>query len=540
MKPIRLLLLCAGLLATIALAAALTPAEAQAPVTVYLPAVQRQPQAPTLKWSRGGCTSWCETGWYSSPAVANLDGDPQLEVIGATYSVFAIDGATGAQQWRVDPPGDRAWPGVVVTDLDANGDLEIVTAHGGGYLHLWSPSGVIEWSRQVPPGNELRSLAVFDLDANGDLEIVVASTAAADQWWVYDHDGTPRGGEWPQHGPDSATNGYSHGAYNMNIGIADLDGDGRGEIIGPSDVHYITAYEDDGRQTPASLVYGTLPGGLPKPWSRVGVHVSHAVDLRGYANCGSEHRPNFASTAPTLADVNGDGRREVIVVGNVYNCATDPYTSLYDGLFIFNPDRTRWAGNGFDWTAIPAPEPGAAPLSEDYNLIENNQPNPATADLDGDGQLEILYPSYDGRMHTVWLDKTEHGAWPFSVYRPSEGFYRFASEPVVADLSGDGPAEVLFVSWPQKGTGATGRLHVLDYLGNVLFEVSLPAAATPTGWNGALAAPTLANFDTDPALEVAVLTSASGLVAYDLPGTANARILWGTGRGSYWRNGAPP
>jgi len=28
-------------------------------------------QAPMLKWQRGGCTSWCETGWYSSPAVAD-------------------------------------------------------------------------------------------------------------------------------------------------------------------------------------------------------------------------------------------------------------------------------------------------------------------------------------------------------------------------------------------------------------------------------------------------------------------------------------
>jgi hypothetical protein len=27
-------------------------------------------------------------------------------------------------------------------------------------------------------------------------------------------------------------------------------------------------------------------------------------------------------------------------------------------------------------------------------------------------------------------------------------------------------------------------------------------------------------------------------VAYDLPGTASARILWGTGRGSYQRTGA--
>ena len=37
---------------------------------VYLPIIRRGPGAPTLKWQRGGCfNSWCETGWYSSPAV---------------------------------------------------------------------------------------------------------------------------------------------------------------------------------------------------------------------------------------------------------------------------------------------------------------------------------------------------------------------------------------------------------------------------------------------------------------------------------------
>jgi hypothetical protein len=264
------------------------------------------------------------------------------------------------------------------------------------------------------------------------------------------------------------------------------------------------------------------------------------VDLRGYANCGSEHRPNFASTAPTLADVNGDEVLEVIVIGNVYNCGTSPYTSLYDGVFLFNHDRTRWNGSGYDWTAIPVPDGAAAPLSENYNLIENNQPNPVAADLDGDGLREILYPSYDGRLHAVWLDKSEHGAWPYSVYDPAEGFYRFATEPAVADLDNDGRAEVIFASWPQKGTGASGKLHVVGAYGNRLYEVPLPAAPTSQGWNGALAAPTLANIDLDADLEVVLLTSASGLVAYDLPGTANARILWGTGRGTYWRNGTPP
>ena len=55
-----------------------------------------------------------------------------------------------------------------------------------------------------------------------------------------------------------------------------------------------------------------------------------------------------------------------------------------------------------------------------------------------------------------------------------------------------------------------------------------------------LAAKTLANIDGDPDLEAVVGTTYAGLVAYDLPGTAKARILWGTGRGSYLRSGLAP
>lgn len=205
--------------------------------------------------------------------------------------------------------------------------------------------------------------------------------------------------------------------------------------------------------------------------------------------------------------------------------------------FILNADRSRWKGSGFDWTVLPAPEPAAAPLSENYNLIETAEPNPVLADLDGDGYQEILFASYDGRLHAYWLDKTEHGMWPFSVYKPAEGFLRFASEPVVADLNNDGKAEVLFTSWVQKGTSRTGKLHLLDYQGNPLHEIDLPLAVGGD-WNGAMAAPTLANIDTDPDLELVVLTAASGVVAYDLPGTAGARILWGTGRGGFYRSGS--
>ncbi len=59
-------------------------------------------------------------------------------------------------------------------------------------------------------------------------------------------------------------------------------------------------------------------------------------------------------------------------------------------------------------------------------------------------------------------------------------------------------------------------------------------------WDGALAAPTVANIDNDPDMEVVIGTAHTGLVAYDLPNTSHARILWGTGRGSYLRNGTSP
>jgi uncharacterized repeat protein (TIGR01451 family) len=174
---------------------------------------------------------------------------------------------------------------------------------------------------------------------------------------------------------------------------------------------------------------------------------------------------------------------------------------------------------------------------QDYGVIENVQPNPVAVDLDGDGNLEILYPSYDGRMHAFWLDKSEHHNWPYAVYAAAEGFYRFASEPVVADLNDDGDPEVIFGSWVQKGTGRTGKLHIVDHQGNALHELDLPPAHSGD-WNGALAAPTLANIDGDADLELVLNTAHSGLVAYDLPGTTNARILWGTGRGNALRTGS--
>ena len=118
---------------------------------------------------------------------------------------------------------------------------------------------------------------------------------------------------------------------------------------------------------------------------------------------------------------------------------------------------------------------------------------------------------------------------------PGVGIH-FAGEPVIADLDNDGKAEVIFTSWGEKSLGQNGQLHILNALGNELHRFDLPA---PFGdsYNGGLGAPSLANLDADPDLELVVGTISSGVVAYDLPNTANARVLWGTGRGSIRRTG---
>lgn len=153
-------------------------------------------------------------------------------------------------------------------------------------------------------------------------------------------------------------------------------------------------------------------------------------------------------------------------------------------------------------------------------MIESAVMNAVAADLDGDGQQEILYPAYDGRLHAWWLDKSQHGSWLFDV--PGAGI-RFASEPVVVDLDNDGRAEVIVTPWTQKGSGESGQLHILDADGNQLSAVPLPAPGAGSSWNGGLGAPTVANIDPDGELEVGVGTSHSGGVAYDLPGSAGAR-----------------
>jgi hypothetical protein len=507
---------------------------------------------PVLKWQGGGCyASWCETGWYASPAIVDVDGDGIAEVVASAYSIVALEGADGTLIWRaasghdVLEPGasnvGRTWPGIAVADVDGDGALEIVTAHGGGWVSVYTLAGVFEpgWPVQPPTaagpplGSELRSLSLGDLDRDGTFEILVgAARGSNENAWVLEHSGGVRAG-WPQ--VDAGGGGYAWGVYGSTTAIADLDGDLDLELLVPSDVHYACAYQPDGAHIPASATFGS------RNWGEVGLWVDATPELRGWGSCDGtpveSWRTNMAEGPATVADLDGDGTTEIVLTGRTYDCSGGTETTLFAGVYILRHDRTRWSGPGGDWTTVPTGT--GAPLSMDYNVIESAQPAPAVADLDGDGVLEILYSDFSGRVHAFWLDGSEHGQWPVSVHDLGAGFLRFASEPAAADLDHDGAAEILVATWTEKGSDADGTLLVIDGDGTVLQSVAIPLGPGSPSWGGALAAPSLGDIDGDADLEVVLQTSRAGVVAYDLPGSGGARLDWRTGRGSLLRAGTP-
>ena len=198
---------------------------------------------------------------------------------------------------------------------------------------------------------------VADIDGDNTFEIIVsAAVGSRTNTWIYEHDGTMCNG-WPQLSSDS---GYAAGVFNDNAAAGDLDDDGFLEIVVPSDVHYICAYNVGGVQIPANTMYGD------KGWGKVGIWEDPTIELRGWGACNGDrsesYRTNFAHGAAVVADVDGDNVPEIVATGNVYDCSVGHPPGKYNGVYVFNADRSRYVKNEFDWSTGPVDT--GAPLSE--------------------------------------------------------------------------------------------------------------------------------------------------------------------------------
>jgi hypothetical protein len=499
-----------------------------------------------------------ETGWFSSPALVDLNRDGRLEIVAPFYTTFVFD-AKGRPLGQGTATSGRVYAPSVVADMDRDGVPEIVVGgnegtvaaynlHGGG-LRL-KPG----WPASTCSGGqcpETRGLAAADLDRDGRVEVVATTTNTSptgSQVFVFNGSGARATG-WPRYNTsdDATFNGVGnqgYGAYGENVGIGNLDNDLQLEIVVTFDNHQINVFNDDGTSLLASPWYTNRESGHAGSrlgwgqfirWLSPGVEADHLHRHVGpWPDVRQTPWLQWTASPPSVADLDRDGRNEVIGVPNVEQ--NEPYeTQAYAFMVLDGAQGSgrRSARRHKGFLRLPLTgKPAVRPDGDWYP--PSGIPAPCVVDIRGDRRPEIIAPAPDGHVYAVgptgrrlWRHDYAHGAAK-----------TFASEVVAADLNRDGRPELIFGTY--GAAARSGRLVVLTASGKRLFDIRLRNQRDNGNGVGVPAAPSVGDLNRDGRLEIVVSTFDHGIDVYRVPRSNAKRLPWPTGRGGLLRNGAGP
>jgi hypothetical protein len=507
-----------------------------------------------------------ETGWFSSPGLVDLDGDGRLEIVAPFYSTFVFD-ARGRLLGKGQASEGRVYPPSVVADLEGDGVPDIVVAGNegtvaayelrGGRLHLKEG-----WPASTTSGGqspEARGLAAADLDGDGRVEVVATTTNTSPtgaQVFVFDASGDlfqPRGGHspaWPRYnqlagpGNDAGFNGvgnHGYGAYGENVAIGNIDDDADLEIITTFDNHQINAFNLDGTSILASPWFTNRESeaeGRRMGWGQFIRWADPRVERRHYhRHTGPWPSPadqawlQWTASPPAVADLDGDGRNEVIGIPNVERhipYRTQGYAFMVlDGAYG-DGGRSARRHPGFE-TLPMSNHPVHRPDGDWYP--PSGIPAPTVVDILGDDRPEIVSALPGGKVYAVGPDGRR--LWT-TAYAPRRA-KTFASEVVAADLNKDGSPELLFGTYALKRNA--GRLVVLSAHGKVLSVTRLSHQGQDGNGIGVAAAPSIGDLTGNGTLEIVLTTFDHGVDVYTVPGSGTGCLPWPTGRGNPLRNG---
>jgi len=511
-----------------------------------------------------------ETSWFASPILADLDQDGQNELIAAYYSVFVYD-QDGNLLSKAEGGSGRIYAPHIVVDLEGDGTAEVVYGNSHEvYAYEWK-GGALQlksgWPADTTSGGqspEIRGLAAADLDGNGTIEIIATTTQTTStknggaQVFVFASNGSAYQPSqisfqaWPRYnnnsgqGQDADRNGAGHsgyGCYGLNVGIGNIDNDTELEILATYDNHHIQAFNHDGVAIDAAPYFTNrhsdyrdmpLTWGQFIRWADPDVEKDHYHLHQGeWPHPDDQEWLQWTASPPGVADLNQDGKNEVIGVPNIE--MHTPYETQAYGVMVLEGaygDGSRSGMRLDGWETLPR---GQRPISVDGWYPPGGVPAAAIVNIQSGDAPEIVVSLNDGYMYAFKAD-----ASPLWCYDYTNGKkIMYATEPVVADLNGDGSPEIIFATYGDPDDSSAGHLFLLGADGSELHDIPLPNPGHNGNGNGAPAAPTIGDLDGDGDLEIFVQTFEHGMDVFTIPGSGCDCILWDTARGGPLRWGQP-
>ncbi len=500
--------------------------------------------------------------------MVDLTGDGRLEIVAPFYSTFVFS-AKGRQLARGTRTGGRVYAPSVVADLDEDGVPEVVVGGSGTVAAYDYRNGRLRlkagWPASTRSGGqtpEVRGLAAADLNGDGRVEVVATTTNTSPtgaQVFVFNARGNlfqPAGGHdpaWPRYnrlsgrGNDLHFNkvgNHGYGAYGENVAIGNIDDDPQLEIITTFDNHQINAFNLDGTSVLASPWFTnreSSAAGRRMGWGQFIRWADPRVERRQYhLHVGAWPSParqawlQWTASPPAVADLDGDGRNEVVGIPNVekhipYRTQGYAFMAL-DGAYG-EGRRSARRHRGFE-TLPMSNHPLHRPDGDWYP--PSGIPAPTVVDVVGDSRPEIVAALPGGKVYAV--SPTGRRLWSYR-YAPRRA-KTFASEVAAADLNRDGRPELVFGTYALHRRA--GRLIVLSSHGRERSVTRLRHQGRDGNGIGVPAAPSIGDLTGNGTLEIVLTTFDHGVDVYTVPGSDTGCLPWPTGRGTLLRNGMGP
>jgi WD40 repeat protein len=358
---------------------------------------------------------------------------------------------------RFKPTDDPVISSPVAWDFDEDGVAEIAVGCWDGHFYLLDAdlNDLPGWPQRSRRGF-FSSPALAELDGDGSMEIVVGSDRGLLYGW--NHDGTSVPGFPIDLGGQIWSSPTVLDGPLIAIGGDELLFllDARGEsaagwpqpMAGWADA---TAASDGRMLTITSLTAGDRSRGWLTAWTLDGQRIpGFPVTLT-----------RDSDSSPALADFDGDGEKWIVFGDDTgYLHVVDGKGRERDGF----PVRTQGVVSG----PTPTPHPPGG-------NIHSIEASPAVADLEGDGDLEIVVGSWDGRMYVWDAAGRSLPGWPIEVED------QIISSAALVDLDGDGSLDVVVGSKDGHLYGWTAEAEPLP---GFPFDLSAHVFSSP--WVGDL------------------------------------------------------